>query len=84
MYWIHIDLCYGLIAHKLGLYGRLSMRGATLGLGVMVMLMLGVSLAKTHWWIPWRKGKRDLARRATNGPPESKRPSRNGGLTAGQ
>ena len=28
VYWIHIDLCYGLIAHKLGLSGRLSMSRA--------------------------------------------------------
>jgi fucose 4-O-acetylase-like acetyltransferase len=49
VYWIHVDLCYGLIAHKLGLYGRLSMVQATLGLAVMVALMLGVSLAKTRW-----------------------------------
>jgi len=49
VYWIHVDLCYGLIAHKLGLYGRLSMPQATLGLAVMVTLMLGVSLAKTRW-----------------------------------
>jgi uncharacterized membrane protein len=48
VYWVHVDLCYGLIAHKLGLYGRLSMRQATLGLAVMTALMLGVSLAKTR------------------------------------
>jgi uncharacterized membrane protein len=80
VYWIHIDLCYGLIAHKLGLYGRLSMRGATLGLAVMVMLMLGVSLAKTAWWIPWRKRKRDLARRTRDSGPEL---GRGGRETAG-
>jgi len=67
VYWVHIDLCYGLIAHKLGLYGRLSVRAATVGLAAMVMLMLGVSLAKTAWWIPWRKRKRDLVRRAHHG-----------------
>lgn len=49
VYWIHVDLCYGLIAHKLGLYGRLSMGQATVGLVTMVALMLGVSLAKTRW-----------------------------------
>jgi uncharacterized membrane protein len=49
IYWIHIDLCYGLIAHKLGLYGRLNMRQATVGLGIMIALMLGVSVGKTRW-----------------------------------
>lgn len=62
IYWVHIDLCYGLIAHKLGLYGRLSMPAATVGLVVMVALMLGVSLAKTHWWLPRRAQRRDLGR----------------------
>jgi len=49
VYWIHVDLCYGLIAHKLGLYGRLSMAQASVGLALMIALMLGVSLAKTRW-----------------------------------
>ena len=58
VYWVHIDLCYGLIAHKIGLYGRLSMPRASVGLAVMVALMLGVSLAKTRWWEPWRRAIR--------------------------
>jgi uncharacterized membrane protein len=49
VYWIHVDLCYGLIAHKLGLYGRLTMSQASIGLLLMIALMLGVSLAKTRW-----------------------------------
>lgn len=49
VYWVHVDLCYGLLAHKLGFYGRLSMPQATFGLAVMITLMLGVSLAKTRW-----------------------------------
>lgn len=49
VYWLHVDLCYGLIAHKVGLYGRLTMGQATLGLAGMIALMLGVSLAKTRW-----------------------------------
>jgi len=55
VYWVHIDLCYGLIAHKLGIYGRLGMPAATVGLALMVALMLGVSVAKTRWWEPRRK-----------------------------
>ncbi|MEP6653641.1 MAG: heparan-alpha-glucosaminide N-acetyltransferase domain-containing protein [Myxococcales bacterium] len=55
VYWIHIDFCYGLIAHRLGLFGRLNMRQATAGLTVIVALMLAVSLAKTRWWEPWRR-----------------------------
>jgi uncharacterized membrane protein len=55
VYWVHIELCYGLMAYKLGLYGRLTMAQATLGFGVMVAAMLGLSLAKTAWWEPRRK-----------------------------
>ena len=61
VYWIHIDLCYGLIAHKLGLFGTLTMPMATVGLVVMVALMLGVSLGKTHWWEPRRRAARPRA-----------------------
>ncbi len=61
VYWIHIDLCYGLIAHKLQLYGKLTMPQATVGLLIMVALMLGVSLAKTAWWEPWRRAARQRA-----------------------
>ncbi len=49
VYWIHIDLCYGLIAHRVGLYGRLSMPQASVGLAGMVALMWAVSVAKTRW-----------------------------------
>jgi uncharacterized membrane protein len=49
VYWIHIDLCYGLIAHKLRLYGQLTVAQASIGLAVMIALMLAVSLAKTSW-----------------------------------
>jgi uncharacterized membrane protein len=58
VYWIHIDLCYGLIAHKVGLYGQLTMPKASIGFLVMVGLMLLVSLVKTRWWEPWRRAAR--------------------------
>ena len=57
VYWIHIDLCYGLIAHKLHLYGRLSMPAATVGFASMVALMLTVSLARTRWWVPRQRAR---------------------------
>lgn len=55
VYWVHVDLCYGLIAHRLGLFGRLDMVQATIGLAVMICLMVGVVLAKNRWWEPWRR-----------------------------
>ena len=63
VYWIHVDLCYGLIAHKLGLYNRLTMARATVGLIVMCALMLAISRVKTQWWEPRRRAAR--AARAT-------------------
>lgn len=68
IYWIHIDLCYGLLAHRLGLYGRLNMLQATVALLVMIALMLAVSVAKTRWWDPWRRGNRQVK------PPPSQTP----------
>jgi uncharacterized membrane protein len=65
VYWIHIDLCYGLIAHKLHLYGRLNMVQASIGLAVMVALMLGVSLAKTRWDMKRKAARQAAARPGT-------------------
>jgi len=58
VYWVHIELCYGLLAFKLHLYGRLTMATATVALLVMVALMLALSLAKTRWWDPRRRRMR--------------------------
>ena len=64
VYWIHIDLCYGLIAQRAGLYQRLDMVQATAGLACMILLMLAVSLAKTRWWQPGAAARAQLARSA--------------------
>jgi len=61
VYWIHVDLCYGLVARHLHLTGGLNMWAATLGFLVMVALMLAISLAKTTWWEPWRRRRNELA-----------------------
>lgn len=58
VYWVHIELCYGLLAFRLHLYGRLTMVAATGALLVMVALMLALSLAKTRWWDPRRRQMR--------------------------
>ena len=54
VYWIHIDLCYGLIAQRLGLAGHLTMPAATVGFVVMVALMFGISLVRTAGPARWR------------------------------
>lgn len=53
VYWVHIDLCYGLVPRKLGLHGALGMGAASVGFVVMVALMLALSLAKTRYFEPW-------------------------------
>ncbi len=53
VYWIHVDLCYGLVSRRL--HHNLDMRQATLGFVLMTGAMLLVSLAKTKYWDPWRR-----------------------------
>jgi uncharacterized membrane protein len=55
VYWVHVELCYGLLAPTLGIAKRLTMPQATLGLLVMIVLMLALSVAKTRYWEPWRR-----------------------------
>ncbi|HVR64226.1 MAG TPA: heparan-alpha-glucosaminide N-acetyltransferase domain-containing protein [Polyangia bacterium] len=52
VYWIHVDLCYGLVSKPL--HHRLTFGWATLGLVAMVVLMLAISLLKTRYWKGWR------------------------------
>jgi uncharacterized membrane protein len=65
VYWIHVNLCYGLISKKL--HHALNMKQATAGFVGMTAAMLLVSLAKTKYWDGWRR--RRLARPAPPLPP---------------
>jgi uncharacterized membrane protein len=56
VYWIHVNLCYGLISKRL--HHELDMTQATVGFVAMTGLMLLVSLAKTKYWDGWRKRRR--------------------------
>jgi uncharacterized membrane protein len=47
VYWIHVDLCYGLVSSRL--HGRLSMTWATVGLVAMTGLMLVISILRTNY-----------------------------------
>jgi uncharacterized membrane protein len=53
VYWIHVDLCYGLVSGRL--HGRLSMAWATVGFVLMTALMLAVSIWKTRHYPAWRQ-----------------------------
>jgi uncharacterized membrane protein len=48
VYWIHVDLCYGLVSKPL--HHRLDMGQATLGFVLMTAAMFLVSVAKTKYW----------------------------------
>ncbi|HSZ80971.1 MAG TPA: heparan-alpha-glucosaminide N-acetyltransferase domain-containing protein [Polyangia bacterium] len=61
VYWIHVDLCYGLISRRL--HHNLDMLHATIGFVLMTAAMLLVSLGKTKYWDPWRRRPGRAARR---------------------
>jgi uncharacterized membrane protein len=56
VYWIHVDLCYGLISRRF--HHALSMTQATIGFVLMTAAMLLVSLAKTRVLDPWWRDRR--------------------------
>jgi len=53
VYWIHVDLCYGLVSSRL--HGRLTMGWATVGFVAMTALMLAISILKTRYFSAWRR-----------------------------
>ncbi|HEX4406441.1 MAG TPA: heparan-alpha-glucosaminide N-acetyltransferase domain-containing protein [Polyangia bacterium] len=65
VYWIHVDLCYGVVSRRL--HHTLDMWQATLGFVLMTAAMLLVSLGKTKYWDPWWRKHRP--RRAAPGLP---------------
>jgi hypothetical protein len=56
VYWIHVDLCYGVVSRRL--HHALDMRQATVGFVLMTAAMLLVSLAKTKLLDPWWRDRR--------------------------
>jgi uncharacterized membrane protein len=53
IYWIHVELVYGLIS--LPLHGAFSLRGAWIGLVLLTLLMLLAAVGKEHWMKWWRR-----------------------------
>jgi uncharacterized membrane protein len=64
VYWIHVDLCYGLVSRRF--HHALTMTQATIGFALMTAAMLLVSLVKTSYWDPWRRRR---------GPRHARRPA---------
>lgn len=50
IYWIHIELCYGSLVYPLR--SRFHILGASVLVLALTLLMLGVSLGKTHLFVP--------------------------------
>ena len=53
IYWVHVELVYGLLLGRL--HNRLSMWGATVGLVLMTAAMAGVAKLRLKYWHGWRK-----------------------------
>jgi uncharacterized membrane protein len=67
VYWIHVDLCYGLVSRRF--HAALNMTQATIGFVLMTAAMLGVSLAKTKVFDPWWRRRGPHGRAARRAPP---------------
>ena len=48
VYWVHVELVYGLLFARL--HHKLSMVQATVGLVLMTAAMLGLSVLRTKYW----------------------------------
>jgi len=66
VYWVHVELCYGLLLKRL--HGRLSMRGATVALVLMIAAMVGVAKLRLRYWHGWPKRKLRLPEQTGNLP----------------
>jgi uncharacterized membrane protein len=53
VYWVHVELVYGLLLGRL--HNRLSMAGATVGLVLMTAAMAVVGKLRLKYWHGWRK-----------------------------
>ena len=61
VYWVHVELCYGLLFGRL--HHALSMRAATVALVLMTAAMAGVAKLRLRYWHGWR-GRRPPTLRA--------------------
>ena len=53
VYWVHVELVYGLLLGRL--HNRLSMGGATVGLVLMTAAMALLAKLRLRYWHGWRK-----------------------------
>jgi len=55
VYWVHVELCYGLLFHRL--QHALSMRAATVALLLMIGAMAVVAKLRLRYWHGWPRRK---------------------------
>lgn len=67
IYWIHVELVYGLIS--LPLHGAFSLRGAWIGLFLFTLLMLAAAAGKERAMKWWRGDTANREPRAVREPP---------------
>jgi hypothetical protein len=53
VYWVHVELVYGLLLGRL--HNRLGMRGATVGLILMTAAMAVLGKLRLKYWHGWRR-----------------------------
>jgi uncharacterized membrane protein len=67
IYWIHVDLCYGLVSRRF--HHQLGLGAATLGFVLMTAAMFLVSVAKTKYWDGWRRRMKLEAKKKAQATP---------------
>lgn len=66
VYWVHVELVYGLLFRKL--HGRLSIAGASVGLVLMTGAMAGLAQLRLKYWHGWPRRKIMVPKPAGNLP----------------
>ena len=69
VYWVHVELCYGLLFKRL--HGHLTLGQATVGFLLMTVAMLGLSVLRIKYWRGGRHAVDAIKRRFGNLPSSS-------------
>jgi hypothetical protein len=66
VYWVHVELVYGLLLRRL--HGRLDIFWASVGLVLMTAAMAVVAKLRLRYWHGWPRRKIRIAKPAGNLP----------------
>src|SRR4029078_249792 len=73
VYWVHVELVYGLLFKRLA--NRLSLIQATGAFVLMTAAMLGIGVLELKYWRGWKHFVQGLRRRFGRQPTEGNLPS---------